>query len=291
MDPRVQDAFDFGQSRADLLIGRRMAEVSLAAAAPQPFGGFLIAEGDSWLNYPLFDEITEKLEDDHNYRIESAARWGDTADNILFTEGGDGKKLVKAFEKLKRDNRVPRAILLSCGGNDIAGDSFVLLLNHRQSPQPGINITIVTEVFARLKDTIGAVVGLLKGIGTRVFGVDVPVVLHGYGHAVPDGRGFLNTSLFSGPWLAPAFAQRGYTILAERVAIMVDLIDRFNALQQDIAANIPAVGYVDARPVLSNDLQNDRYQDDWSNELHPTGDGFAAVAALFDAEIKKFPLP
>jgi hypothetical protein len=291
MDQRVQASFDFGRTRADLVVGRRVAEVSLAAAAAVPFGGFLIAEGDSWFNYPIFDEITEKLEDDHNYRIESAARWGDTAENILFTEGGDGKKLVKTFEKLKRDNRVPRAILLSCGGNDLAGDQFIVLLNHRQSPTPGLNIPIVTEVFARLKDTIGAVVGLLKGIGTRIFGVDLPVILHGYGHAVPDGRGFLNTSLFSGPWLAPAFEQKGYTSLPERVLIMANLIDRFNALQQEIAANIPAVGFVDARPVLSNDLQNDRYRDDWSNELHPTGDGFANVAALFDVEIKKFPMP
>ena len=289
MSQSVKEAFEFGRSRGEALVGQRAAAMALEAVAP--FEGFLIAEGDSWLNYPLFDEITEKLEDQHHYRIESAARWGDTAENILFTQGGDGKKLVKVFEKLKKDGRVPRAILLSCGGNDIAGDRFALLLNHRESGQPGINLPIATEVFSRLRATIGAVVGLLKQLGAATFGRDVPVVLHGYGHPVPDGRGFLSTSLFSGPWLAPSFAQRGYLDLAERVVIVAALIDMFNTAQQEIAATIPNVGFVDARPVLSNELTNDRYRQDWSNELHPTGHGFEAVASLFDAEIRKFPIP
>src|SRR4029453_8213618 len=119
----------------------------------------------------------------------------------------------------------------------------------------------------------------------------LPVILHGYGHAVPDGRGFLGTSLFSGPWLAPSFGQQGYDDLAERAAIMVDVIDRFNVMQAEIAAAIPRVGFVDARGVLSNHLANDRYQDDWANELPPTGKGFGAVAALFDTAIKQFPQP
>lgn len=290
MAQTVQEAFDFGRARGGKMVDHRVAEMALTDATI-PFAGFLIAEGDSWFNYPLFDEIVEKLEDRHRYRIASAARWGDTAENILFTEGGDGKKLVKAFEKMKADGRVPRAVLLSCGGNDIAGDQFVLLLNHRQSPEPGLNLPIVAEVFGRLKVTISGVVGMLKAIGQRVFQKDLPVILHGYGRAVPDGRGFLGVSLFSGPWLAPSFGQRGYTDLAERVAIMADLIDRFNTMQQEIAAAIPAVGFVDARGALSNELQGGRYQDDWANELHPTGKGFGAVAALFDAAIKQFPLP
>ena len=166
-----------------------------------------------------------------------------------------------------------------------------LLLNHKLSPQPGLNQPIVDAVFARLRETIIGVVGLLKQLGTTFFAKDVPVVLHGYGRPVPDGRGFLDTSIFSGPWLAPAFEQKGYSAMTERVAIMATLIDRFNSMQSDIASNVPLVEYVDARPVLSNDLQNDRYKQDWSNELHPTGDGFGAVAALFDTAIKKFPMP
>lgn len=289
MDQQMRDAFAFGQDRGKALVQHRRA-VSLAAA-PKPFAGFLIAEGDSWLNYPIFDEITEKLEDDHAYSIESAARWGDTADNILYTHGGDGKQIVKVFEKVKKDGHVPRAILLSCGGNDIAGDRFIHLLNHKNSPQPGLNQPIVDAVFTRLGATIAGVVGLLKQLGTQHFNKDVPVVLHGYGYSVPDGRGFLDSSWFSGPWLAPAFKEKGYSDVADRVAITATLIDRFNAIMQTIANGVPNVVYVNARPFLSNVLANNRYQDDWSNELHPTGDGFRKVADLIDTAIKTFPMP
>jgi hypothetical protein len=289
MDQKMRDAFAFGQARGKALVAQRRG--APRAAAARSFAGYLIAEGDSWFNYPIFDEITEKLEDDHGYRIESAARWGDTADNILYTQGGDGKKLVKVFEKVKSDQHVPRAILLSCGGNDIAGDRFIQLLNHKLSPQPGLNQPIVDAVFTRLGATVAGVVGLLKQLGTEHFSRDVPVVLHGYGRPVPDGRGFLDSSWFSGPWLGPAFEEKGYSALADRVQIMAALIDRFNTVMQSIAGGVPNVALVDARPALSNDLASERYKRDWSNELHPTGDGFGAVARLFDTAIRTFPMP
>jgi hypothetical protein len=143
-------------NRADTTFasGSTGAHKAVLAVAPKPFAGFLIAEGDSWFNFPLFDEIIERLEDDHNYRIESAARFGDTADNSLYNEGSDGNKLVKVFEKLQSDGRIPRAILLSCGGNDIACDQLRLLLRYAKSPSPGLDLPVVDPLFARLEETI-----------------------------------------------------------------------------------------------------------------------------------------
>lgn len=288
---QINRAMERGQRQAEALLRARAAHRAVMAAAAPPFGGYLIAEGDSWFNYPLFDEIVERLEDDHNYRIESAARWGDTADNMLYNEGGDGKKLVKLFEKLRSDGRTPRAILLSCGGNDIAGDRLTLLLRHAKSPNPGLDMPVVDALFARLEETITGLVAMLKKLGDEFFQRDVPVVVHGYGHAVPDGRGFLHTSLFSGPWLAPSFEEKGYDSVAARIPIIATLIDGFNEVQRQIAANIPNVAYVDARPVLSNELANDAYKASWDNELHPTRNGFGAVADLFDAALQAFPIP
>lgn len=284
---QLEDALARGRKHAEAIVQARRA----AKGPPKPFGGYLIAEGDSWFDYPLYDEITEKLEDDYNYRIESAASWGDTADNMLYTEGKDGKKLVKKFEKLKDEGRVPRAILLSCGGNDIAGDRFSVFLGHARSPHPGLDVPVVDAVFARLADTIVGLVGALKELGLQSFKKDIPVVIHGYGYAVPDGRGFLRTSIFSGPWLAPSFDEKGYDTLAARLPIVTTLIDRFNAMQQNIAANVPKVAYVNARPVLSSSLVNDEYKRSWANEIHPTDDGFGAVATLFHTAIQQFPLP
>ena len=39
--------------------------------------------------------------------------------------------------------------------------------------------------------------------------------------------------------------------------------------------------YLDLRNTLSNDLTGGKYKQSWANELHPTNDGFDAVAAKF----------
>jgi hypothetical protein len=69
------------------------------------------------------------------------------------------------------------------------------------------------------------------------------------------------------------------------------IITRFNQIQQTIAGTIPKVAYVDARPLLPNVLQQDAYKQWWANELHPTNQGFAAVAGAFHAAIQTFPMP
>jgi hypothetical protein len=143
---------------------------------------------------------------------------------------------------------------LSCGGNDITGDRLSVLLRHAKSPNPGLDLTVVDALFARLEETIAALVAMLKSLGQTFFNRDIPVVIHGYGYAVADGRGFLSTSFFSGPWLAPSLKEKGYDSLADRISIIQTLIDRFNDMQRRIATNIPNIAHVDARLVLSDML-------------------------------------
>ena len=45
------------------------------------------------------------------------------------------------------------------------------------------------------------------------------------------------------------------------------------------------VRYIDLRGTLSNNLANDEYKQWWANELHPTEQGFAAVADKFAAHL------
>src|SRR3954468_15040785 len=53
------------------------AETLRALAVPPPTG-LLIAEGDSWFDYPLHDVLT-MLEDEHGFYTESVAHTGNTA--------------------------------------------------------------------------------------------------------------------------------------------------------------------------------------------------------------------
>jgi len=119
------------------------------------------------------------------------------------------------------------------------------------------------------------------------------------GDAGVDGRSFLGGwGPLPGPWLKPGFDEKLFNNLAQNTAMMVVLIDRFNDMLQKLVQEpgFENVLYVDLRGTLSNDLTNDLYKKSWANELHPTGgellqsgDGFAAVAAKFQAELLKLP--
>ena len=88
-----------------------------------------MAEGDSWFDYPFFD-VLEELEEGFAYEIESVAHKGDTLEEMVY-DPNQLDKLARKLQKLREQDRTPRAILLSAGGNDIAGDEFAVLLNHQ----------------------------------------------------------------------------------------------------------------------------------------------------------------
>src|SRR5229473_2502907 len=54
---------------------------TLRALGPAVSTGLLIAEGDSWFDYP-FHDVLRLLEDDHGYDVESVAHRGDTVEDM-----------------------------------------------------------------------------------------------------------------------------------------------------------------------------------------------------------------
>ena len=248
-----------------------------ALAAPAPTR-LVIAEGDSWFDYPLHD-VLSMLEDEHGFHVESVAHKGDTVENMAYGMG-QFDDFVRLLEKLLRDQRVPDAILLSGGGNDIAGDEFTVLINHLLSGLPPVNADIVRGVVdVRLRNAYVFLTSGLTEIARRYLDRPIPILLHGYDYAVPDGRGFLGGwGFLPGPWLQPGLFQKGHLNLAANKAIVRTLMDAFNVMLQQVSA-LPEFGhvrYVNLRGTLS---QGAGYKEDWANELHPTKEGFRAVAS------------
>jgi lysophospholipase L1-like esterase len=258
---------------------------ALAGAAS---AGTLVAEGDSWFDYPLSDVLGE-LEDNHGWDVVSVAHKGDRVEDMAYGQG-QFEKLERALRKLAQDGGRPKAILLSGGGNDIAGDEFAMLLNHKRSGLPPLNAQVVSGVFAeRLRAAIVFLASGVTALCRELFGSAVPILMHGYDRPVPDGRGFLGGFWFlPGPWLEPGFRQKGYADLAETTAIMAELIDRFNEELSLIAGStgLPHLTHVDLRGRLSNQLAGRAYRRDWANELHPTEGGFETVAAEIDRVLR-----
>jgi hypothetical protein len=259
---------------------RAQAELpgSLSGAAARPV---LVAEGDSWFDYPWTD-VLRVLEDTYLYDVESVAHKGDRIEAMAY-DGGQLEELTRRLERLFERAIVPEAILLSGGGNDVAGQEFGMLLNHARSGTPGLNELIVQGVMERLRlayitilQSITAVCALRQHPGIRI-------VVHGYDYPIPDGRGFYGGwGFLPGPWLEPGFREKGYTAMAQRKRIARELIDRFNAMLAGVVAmpQFPHVRYLDLRNTLSS---GDGYKTWWDNELHPTGRGFVAVVRKFSA--------
>ncbi len=246
--------------------------------------GVLIAEGDSWFDYPLHDVLSD-LEDLHGYDVESVAHWGDTIESMAYADG-QLDAFSRRVEKVLRSGVKPTAILLSGGGNDVAGDEFGMLLNHAMSGIPGLNSSVVTGVIdERVHDAYATILQAITAVCQQQIGATVPILVHGYDYPVADGRGFLGGAwLLPGPWLDPGFRQKGYGTMATRVPIVVELIDRFNAMLKAVAGRAPFahVRYVDLRGTLAT---GPTYRQWWANELHPTRQGFEAVTAKFVAAL------
>ena len=170
----IEEAIENGRARADEILKiRKQAKFKRAAAvrklqsavrkgkhhspsassassAVASSAGTLIGEGDSWFDYP-FSDILKILEDDYAYDVESVAHHGDLIEDMAYT--GQLEKFTSRLEKLLRNNTIPKAVLLSGGGNDLAGLEFGALLNHSVSPHIGFNDRVVDGVIdERLRD-------------------------------------------------------------------------------------------------------------------------------------------
>lgn len=288
---RARRAAALAAHPAKLMMGVTSKEAAAAPATARETAGFLVAMGDSWFDYPLWD-VLKLLEDNYGYDIESAAHRGDAIESMAY-QGGQLDKLARCFEKLIERGATPLAALVSGGGNDIAGEEFGMLLNSDASGISGWNGEIVDGVInQRILNAYRTTAQGINALSMKYVGKVIPILVHGYDYPVPDGRGFLGGwGPLPGPWLQPGFRQKLFEDLAPTVAMMQDIIDRFNGMLKVFAsdANFSNVHVVDLRKTLPNDLTNNAYKTWWGNELHPTDQGFGAVTDKFAAALKTLP--
>lgn len=269
----------------------RLSAVSASVRAGRSVGT-VIAEGDSWFDYP-FNDILKDLEDDFGYDVESVAHAGDRVEDMAYSDG-QLDEFVRRIEKVLRRGDIPKAILLSGGGNDIAGEvEFGMLLNHAASGRHGLNPQVVDGIVnQRLYDAYATILSSVTAICQGTLGQKVPILIHGYDYAVPDGRGFMGGFWrLPGPWLEPGLRQKGYQDITRCKALVRELIDSFNAMLKNVVGHtvFSHVKYIDLRGTLQTGPNT--YKDSWANELHPTKDGFSAVSTKFANAIAKAKVP
>ncbi|SDF44715.1 hypothetical protein [Terriglobus roseus] len=280
-----------GRARAGMPVAER---APIAAAAALQSAGYLLAVGDSWFDYPIHDVLT-KLEDNYAYNVESSAHKGDPIEAMV-SHVGQMDKFARLMDKIVALGVMPKAILVSGGGDDIAGDAFGMLINNIDLPIAGWNEEVVAGVIdTRIATAYRKMFTLLNVLCQSDLKRTLPILVHGYDYPVPDGRGFLGGwGPLPGPWLKPGFDEKLFMDLTQTTSMIAKLIDRFNTMLQKLVKEpgFENVRYVDLRGTLSNGSDYKKY---WANELHPTGggigggnDGFGAVAAKFQEALLKY---
>jgi hypothetical protein len=255
------------------------AHMALAAAATAGTKGWLIAEGDSWFDYPGTD-LLNALEQSA-YDVQSVARAGDRVEMMAFGRG-QLDKFAAAVEKVIASGHTPKAILLSGGGNDIAGSEFGFLINHAGSPKQGFNDSVVRGVIdERVRDAYVWIIRTISDLCQKMLKQKVRIILHGYGYPIPDGDGVLGGwGPLPGPWLRPGFIEKGFNSLPQNTDMMHELMDRFNNMLKGVAGDFSHVRYVNLRDVLPAKKML------WANELHPKDAGFKLAAKEIEKAIE-----
>lgn len=247
--------------------------------------GFLLGLGDSWFDYFAID-VFQSLLNDIGYSGTSVA----VAGTSLKTMTQDGAQLELLSQEIEKTvgGQTPQAILLSGGGNDLVEFGLENLLNVFGSGLPPlIDTAVCTLIDQQMAQSLSTILDSISYLCRRWLNKTIPILIHGYDYPIPDGRYLIFPR--RGPWLEPAFLNKGYDKrdLGPRTAVMKTLIDRLNSMQLNVVAQ---PGHEHVRHVeVRGTLAAAEYTTMWENELHPRSNGFTAVAGRFDGMLQTLP--
>ncbi len=247
----------------------------------------LLADGDSWFDYPLGGliplvsrtDIIEQLPSLCNPQpyILKLAHYGDATTTEL------GLTRVQKITHAVKDAANGRfdAILFSGGGNDVVGDPFCIWLDDASSVGNDPAKALDPTRFAAILEVVRASYLDLIGLRNDLLGPSVPIFVHAYDFAIPFGKG----ALCVGPWLKPSLDYCGWTDFTQATQVVHDALAQFGNLMASLEADTKNnVVYVKTQGTLTGGIP------DWDNELHPKPPGFKLMAGKFQAALaQKFP--
>jgi hypothetical protein len=253
----------------------RIAHTAMAAAgrqATQPL--VMLAQGDSWFDYPLNGnslalsgtDIIAELETmgTINPVIANIAHYGDTSiDEMSLPKQQRMLQMLHDPSNWLGQGK-PDAILISAGGNDVAGDQFCIFLNEAATSPTGLS----TQRYDEALDMVEASYRDLFEFRDR-HAPGVPIFAHCYDFPLPTGT---HPSCV-GPWLKPSLDFTGWNF-TDGTAICREALVRFRTRLAAMAADA-------ANLFMMVDTQGVLTTADWANELHPFPTGFKNLAARF----------
>lgn len=241
-------------------------------------GPRILAEGDSWFEYPFSEDLLVPLGAKH--AVLSLAKAGDSFADV----SGQNDELFKTLAN-PPGGKDFHIVMLSLGGNEVMGQIEEFVDHHNRSKQPVDHIRpAFDDMLKDVEKKYHAILTHIVGNGTQ------HVILHGYDYPDPRFSPEPGESANGSQWLGPQFkSKRGFETLPSYREIVNEMLDRFNAK----LAALPArpeydkrVHYVRLLGTIGpgnwsagNPLTN------WFDEIHPTDTGFQTLAKRFEPAI------
>ncbi|SAL73660.1 hypothetical protein AWB74_04523 [Caballeronia arvi] len=250
------------------------------AGASRPL--ILLGDGDSWFDYPLPDplhatDVLEALKTTGTPAplILKLAHYSDATTTIL----GVTRRNRLIAQLRDAANGPIDALLFSGGGNDVVGDQFRFWLNDASAvgndPARGIDVQRLGYIFGVVESAYLDLIRIRDQFAPRA-----TIFVHAYDFAIPSNIGACH---LAGPWLRPSLVDRGWPDLAPGSLIVKAMLVHFHAMLQRLASD-------PANDMVLVQTQGTLAPDEWANELHPTGAGFAKIGARFRSALAaRFP--
>ena len=230
----------------------------------------VIAEGDSWFDYPMNDDVIDHLLDKNQCAVYALSHHGDEVEDMI----------AKAEWLPHLHKEQPRCMLLSGGGNDLLGEPMARMLRDRKEVSDKTELVIESA----LKRQIAKLRGIYQRAiaATNAISPGLPIIGHGYDYALPTGRKtkFLWCGV-AGHWIKRQTDEKGIKKFDEAAYVVTVLIDAFYDMLSDLAQKNPTFHLVDCRGLVA--------EDEWRDEIHPNKKGFAKVAKKFKEVIDGLP--
>jgi len=251
----------------------------VAASAPAAPCRRLLAEGDSWFDYPWIlgtrGGVIDHLERLTGHKILNLAHRGDEVRQMMGLQQRRRLEATLGDPSLGFD-----ALLFSGGGNDLVGDQLCLWLRERADGMAPAGAIDRQRLGSALKIVEAGYRDLIAIRDRRAPGCCV--VTHGYDFPQPSEKGACG----QGPWLKPSLDYRGWRGRDEQFEIAKLLLLGFDELLAGLELEQRRAGrpfvYIRTQGLLDRDA-------DWQNEIHPNGRGFRKIARAFAGALADLP--
>jgi hypothetical protein len=249
-----------------------------------------LAIGDSWFEYPLYNEIPTPFQNNAIVAQSQLGSLGNPPPQILnqalhgqattaMLSYENQEKMISVLQDpdqwLNEQTGLPDAILVSGGGDDLVGDQLAIYLDYGGG---GLNLS-------RLQGVLDSVQASYMDLFAfrDIFAKGVPIIGHCYDYAIPND---VHPVCTDSAWLCPSLSFAGYDY-DTGLQIVGQMIDLFHTMLMSLA-NDPGNHFsvIDTRNTLT---RNASQPIGWANEIHPWYQGFTALANKFLVGLRAIP--